>query len=402
MPDAAEKNRILSKISVAARTVLDRPKNLKLTHVIERGLSIRTRARLALAAAFLVATPTIFIGVMRTEDVALHASRLSEFDDYWKRLLETRIAIKELDLTIWSYSVEQELETGQDVLMAADYLKESVENMVRESPEELDLGPNSLFLGLALRLDSSIKRAVGNRSSIAEVRLNMLAMSKEIKAIEKRVIKIAKEERREALGSLSLVGRDQLILFLVLLFSIPIFVGFIPGWIIAPLSRLRQMAQKIEMGQIKDMPLRGRDEVALLARSLKSYFLRKEELDHKKSSKIFEMRNVLRSVINRVSEPVFIVDESLKINYTNERAANLLGLPSHQTEGKILSDCMYSPTIKKACEQAFIGHVSDASFDVTIEVTDGRTHSMQAKIGVVRNRDGEISRAVIVLFDVET
>jgi PAS domain S-box-containing protein len=170
---------------------------------------------------------------------------------------------------------------------------------------------------------------------------------------------------------------------------------------VAPLSRLRQMASKIDMGQIKEIPIRGRDEVAMLARSLKSYFLRKEEVDHKKSSKIFEMRNVLRSVINRVSEPIFIVDQTTKINYTNERAATLLGLPPHQTEGKILSDCMYSPAIKKACDQAFTGHATDALIDVSIEVADGRSHAMQAKIGVVRNRDGEISRAVIVLFDLE-
>lgn len=143
---------------------------------------------------------------------------------------------------------------------------------------------------------------------MAQARLSMMSMAKELKTVEKPVIDVARREWREALGSLSMVGRDQLILFLVLLFSIPIFVGFVPGWLVAPLSRLRQIASKIELGRLNDMPVSGRDEVAILARTLKSYYVRKDELDHKKSSKNFEMRNVLRAVINRVAEPVFIID----------------------------------------------------------------------------------------------
>lgn len=58
---------------------------------------------------------------------------------------------------------------------------------------------------------------------------------------------------------------------------------------------------------------------------------------------------------------------------------------------------MYSPAIKKASERAFSGDISEMSTDVTIEVSDGRSFHKHAKIGVVRNRDGDISRAVIVL-----
>lgn len=392
------KNRILSKISVAARTALAHPRNVELAHFIGAGPSIRARARLAIAAAFLIAAPTLFIGVMRTEDVAQHATALSEYDDYWKHILETRIALKELDLAIWAYSVEQEFENGQAVLAAIDFLKLSVGKMVVEKPGELELGPRGFLEGFVLRLEGLIKRAVANRGSMAQARLSIISLSKELKTIEQRVIEIARRERIGALGSLALVGRDQLILFLVLLFAIPVFVGFVPGWLVAPLTRLRQIASKIELGQLKDMPVTGRDEVAVLARSLKSYFHRKEEIDHKKSSKIFEMRNVLRSVINRVKEPVFIVDDSTKINYTNEAAAMLVGIPSHQMEGKQISDCMYSPVIKKMAEKAFTGDVTDNAIPVSIEVADGRSFSLQAKIGVVRNRDGEVSKAVVVLY----
>jgi len=398
MSPKSETNRILSKISVTAKTAILHPRNIELAHLVGAGPSIRARARMALAAAFLVAAPTLFIGVMRTEHVAAHAAKLNEYDDYRKQLLETRIAIKDLDLAIWAYSVEHEFETGQAVLSASEHVKRSLERLVIERPAGLDLGPRGFLEGLAMRLDGLIKRSVANRSSLAQARLNIITTQKELKPIEKRVVEIIKRERIEAHGSLSLVGRDQLLLFLVLLFALPVFVGFVPSWLVTPLSRLRQIASKIEQGSLKDIPVSGTDEVALLARSLKSYFMRKEELDQKKSSKIFELRNVLRSVINRVREPVFIIDRSSKINYTNDAAASLIGLPPHQMEGKLIFDCMYSQGIKKACENAFNGDVTDEAINVTIEVADGRAFSLSARVGVVRNRDGEIARAAIVLY----
>lgn len=392
------KNRILAKISVAAKTALNYPRQVELTQFFGTGPSIRARARLALAAAFLVAAPTLFVGVMRTEEVAEHASTLSEYDDYWKRILETRIAMKELDLAIWAFSVERELETGQAVLAASEMLKESVEELVKNRPKNLNIGPKGFFEALVSRLDGLIKRSVANRSSMAQARLSIISISKELKVVEGRVIDIAQNERKLALGSLSKVGRDQLVLFLILLFAIPLFVGFVPGWIVAPLTRLRQLASRIELGRLKELPIFGRDEVSHLAQTLKTYSLRKDELDHKKSSKIFEMRNVLRAVINRVKEPVLIVDGNSRINYTNEPAAVVVGLPPHQMEGKFISDCMYSPQIKRAIENAFSGDAVNEAFAVSIEVADGRTLALQCKIAVVRNRDGEVSRAVLVFY----
>lgn len=399
MPQPADKNRFLGRISVAARTAMAHPRHVEIAHFIGAGPSIRARARLALAAAFLVAAPTLFIGVMRTEEVSKHSATLSEYDDYWKRILETRIAVKELDLATWAYSAENEFENTQAVIGASDLLRLAITRMVAERPLDLDIGPKGFLEGLVDRLDGQVNRAVANRGSMAQARLNIISLSKELNTIEGRVIERAKSERKAALGSLSMVGRDQLILFLVLLFAVPVFVGFVPGWLVLPLNRLRQIASRIEMGQyLKDMPLHGGDEVAALARSLKSYFVRREELDQKKSSKIFEMRNVLRSVISRVSEPIFIVDSNIKINYTNEAAANLIGLPSHQIEGKLIGDCMYSPSLKKAAENVFEADETEESIPVEMEVANGQAVFMNAKIGVVRNRDGEVSRAVIVLY----
>lgn len=90
---------------------------------------------------------------MRTEDVARHAATLSDFDDYWKRLLETRIALKELDLAIWAYSSEPEFENSQAVLVASDYFKSVIDQMVTQKPVGFDIGPPGFFESLSSRLD---------------------------------------------------------------------------------------------------------------------------------------------------------------------------------------------------------------------------------------------------------
>src|SRR5580698_10616292 len=104
-----QKNKNLAKISVTAKTALLQSDS-KFKKFISAGPTIRARVRLSLLAAFLISAPALLIGVIRTEEVSYHAVRLSEYDDYTKRLLEIRIAIKELDLAIWEYSVESELE----------------------------------------------------------------------------------------------------------------------------------------------------------------------------------------------------------------------------------------------------------------------------------------------------
>jgi HAMP domain-containing protein len=397
MPEV-DKNRILGRISVAARTALAHPPKVELARFIKTGPTIRARARLALAAVFLIAAPILFIGVIRTEDVVNQASVLNEYDDYQKHLLETKIALKDLDIATLAYTLEHEFENLQAVLIASDYLKLATVQMMIDKPKSLEIGPEGFLEGLVERIDVQVRKAIDNHESMAQVRLSIISLTNELNNIEIKVIDILGREKKASLSSLSKVGRDQLILFLILLFAIPIFVVFVPSWLLVPLNRLKQIASKLELGQLlKDMPLEGRDEVAVLARSLKSYFLRRDELDQKKSSKIFEMRNILRSVINRVSEPIFIVDSHTKINYTNEAAALLLDMPVHQIEGKLISDCMHSPSLKKGAENVFLADAFEESIPVEMGVSSGNIF-MNAKIGVVRNRDGEVSRAVIVLY----
>lgn len=370
----------------------------KLSQYIGVGPSIRARARLALAAAFLVAVPMLLVAVLRSDHVFQHSHAMIEQEDYRRLLIQTRIALKNVDLALWAYVSEIDFDNGQGVFLASDELKQALVSLVKDKPKDIDLGPEGLLEALTARLDGMIRRALTSRSSFAPARLAMLTLDNELKSVENKIEFVASLERREALKSLSSVGRDLLVLLLILLFFIPIFVGLVPIWLVEPLSRLRQIAGKVELGKLKEMAVNGHDEVATLARTLKSTFLEKEELEQKKSSKIFEIRNILRSVLVRVREPIFIIDENERINYTNEAAAILLSIPSHQMEGKYLSDCMYSPGLNKASKRAFFGDVNEEAMRIHLEIANGRNYDLDAKIALVRNRDGEVSRVVIVLY----
>jgi PAS domain S-box-containing protein len=391
-------NKILAKISVAARTALTMPQG-QWRHYIGAGPSMRSRVRLALVVVFLVATPTLFIGVIRTEKVLQHTASLINHDDYLKYILEVKLALKELDIALWAFFSEAEFEYAQQAKRASEYLMQKISTLERERPDDIDIGPNAFIANLAQKLDNHIATAIANKSSAAPARLSMIALSKELTLIEQRVRKVAHNERKMALGILSRVGRDQLILFLILIFTLPVFIIFIPHWVIGPLSSLRHLAHNIDRTHLKDMAIKGKDEVALVARSLKAYVIHQEDLEYKKSSKIFEIRNILRSVLSRVEEPVFIIDDHFNINYTNEAAAYLIGLPSHQIEGRSIGDCLFCPLVKTIIERAFLYDISDEPYLITIEVADGRVFEREARIGVVRNRDGHISRAVMVLHE---
>lgn len=392
-----ESEQFLTKISVAARTLLNHPLTHEWKTNLSFGLSIRTRARVVLALLFLVTIPVFFIGVLRSEKVAQHAQVQSEYENFWRRVLEAKIAIKDLDIALWEYVVEREFENGQAALSASMAMKQAIGQLIIEKPVLVSVGPTDFLPGLALRIDAAIKRAIENYTSVSQIRLNVMSLLKEIKSVEKQIAILANKERQTTLKGLIRTSRDELLLLLILICSIPIFIGFLPIWLFRPLSRLRQLAGSMETMQFKDVKISGNDEIALVAKSVRNALKNEEETRNKMSSKIFELRNVLRSTIGRVEESVFIVDRNLKINYTNDAAANLVAIPQHQIEGTILTESIYCPVIRKALERAFVGDVEDECILVTLELSDGRSLTMNAYIGMVRNRDGEVSRAVLVL-----
>ena len=122
-----------------------------------------------------------------------------------------------------------------------------------------------------------------------------------------------------------------------------------------------------------------------------------EAQGQKKSAKIFEIRNVLRSVLGRTSEAIFILDPAGKISYTNDPAARLLGKETHHVEGADLEDVLFSPGLMKAVEKARHGDFEEGGIDVTIENDEGQVLPLHVFLGSVRDRQGDVSRIVLVV-----
>ena len=122
----------------------------------------------------------------------------------------------------------------------------------------------------------------------------------------------------------------------------------------------------------------------------------------KKSAKIFEVRNILRFVINKVNEPIAILDSNFKISYANEALADLINIPSHQIEGKTVNDFIISDDLKKQLQNAFLGFFNDEEFKITIRLLDAREYIVTSKIGIIRNRESNISRTVLVFSPIDS
>src|SRR5690606_21549620 len=172
-----------------------------------------------------------------------------------------------------------------------------------------------------------------------------------------------RDRARQAEVSVSLVGRDQIVLFLLLLFATPLFLGVAPGWMIALLVRLRGVAQRIEKGRIRDVVATGSDEVGDVTRSLRSALKRLDEQDHKQRSKLFELRRVLRATMAPVAEPIIIIGRAGKVDYANPAAATFLGREPHHIENTPFEELLHSPELTEAIKRARDGDIEAEGLD---------------------------------------
>ncbi|MDA0712912.1 MAG: PAS domain-containing protein [bacterium] len=390
----------------AAKTALSHPRHAELMQWIGTGPSIRARARLAMMTAFLVATPTLFIGVLRTDDVVRYARTLNINDIFRIKVSELRLTIERVRTAIWRYEAQPEKENERLLLKEVVMLRENLSYIVVEKPKDFYSNSLSQLNELSVKLEASIINGLNgiryspeqlSKTSMTFAMLSLITLSNEVANIENEVRTVLVPYRQSVIDSLSRVGRDQLILFLILLFAIPIFVGLTPGWLVAPLMRLKSMEHRIEQGQIRDLAVSGRDEISDLARALQSALVWREELDQRKTAKIFEMRNVLRSVINHLVEPVFIIDRDDHINYANEAAAQLLDVEIHNLEGSGLQEHVFAPELEQEIVKARDGDVRKDGFEITFEMSSGRVKTLIAHVSAVHERQGGVSRIVLVL-----
>lgn len=393
---------------------------------VDPGPSMKARARMMVGLAFALALPALLIGALRaataSDDVRIFIQVSAAAD--LARTVEQRIQAARAAL--WAFEAERNVDTGRRLRASLDQVGRSVLDLeqlltrLREDEafaaelqgwrEELNQEP--LLAGEAplARMRGAVGRVRRNVDPLIEARnqppdtaalrrahsaLETLARDAGTLAGHARELTRARARRAEL--TVSLVGRDEIVLFLLLLFSAPLLLGIAPGWMIAPLARLRGVAQRIESGRVREIAAGGHDEVAQVTLALRSALKRLEEQDHKQRAKIFEMRRVLRAAIGNVSDTVLIVGKAGKIDYANAAASNLLGKELHNLESVPLEEALFSVELPAAIERARSGDVEEAGLDVTIETAHDRVERLHATLTPVRNQEGQVTRVIVVL-----
>lgn len=370
------------------------------------GPSIRARARFALSLAFLIATPVLILSVVRASKVSEDSSLSLKYDVFARQVAKVRLNIEEVKTLLWRFDAQPELEHERAVQETVDTLRQAVVLLGRKIPDKSFEKPVALMGDMVNRAQNAITLAMqlregdeksGEQVAVARARLMMASITTDTTRLENVSQRQALAKEDAAQKALSNIGRDLLLSLLMLLFAIPIFVGILPGWLVSPLIRLKRMGQHIEAGRIRELQVSGKDEISQLAQVLQDALEWREELDNKKSAKIFEVRNVLRSVLTLVDVPVLILDRHRKVNYANQQAANLFALESHQLEGMNLLDQAFAPMLLEEVDKAFEGEITQSHFHEKLELADGRVHALQIRLVGVRSREGEVSRVVVVL-----
>ncbi len=395
---------ITRKLSVAA---------FGTSHFVGTGPSIRQRARLTILSAFLLSLFALGAGVWRNTTAVESAETFVLYDQCGDEVRRIQGDVAGVEAAAWRYQARPGFDNERRLQNAFDGISRRVVRLIQSSQgrgndDDLICVPfkNKVTdLALAIRrARTSVDVAVSTKRE-GQMDLQALERAREaLVTLSTACEKLILQTRTRAEGShdvlrenLSRIGRDQLVVFLMTFLLGLGMVFFGPDWVITSLQRLRGITQRIELGKFKDLVIKGRDEVSLVAGALQKTLMHYEEQGQKKSAKIFEIRNVLRAVLAGNSEPVFIMDPSGKIAYTNEPAAHMLGKESHHVEGSDLEDVLFSPELMKAVEKARHGDIDADGVAVTIENDEGQVLPLHVVLGNVRDRQGDISRIVLVV-----
>lgn len=383
------------------------------SHKVGGGPSIRQRARLTIFSAFILSLLALGVGVFRTSNAEEKARTFVAFDQCGDSVRQIQGMVAGVQSESWRYQARPGVDTERRLQNAFDAVSRKIVQLIQTSQgshkdaSELCMPFKNQVSDLALavrRARESVDTAFTTRQ---EGRMDLQALERAREALVTlwgACEKLIKRTQQEALGShdvlgetLSHTGRDQLVVFLITFLLGMGMVFFGPDWVIASLVRLRGITQRIELGRFKDLRIQGKDEVSLLALSMQKTLVHYEEQGNKKSAKIFEIRNTLRGVLDRNSEPIYILDPTGKVSYTNGPGARLLGKEPHHVEGADLDDVLFSPELMKAVERARHGDIEEAGVDVTIENVEGQVLPLHVALGSVRDRQGDVSRIVLVV-----
>lgn len=387
--------------------------------------SIRVRSRTVLVIVCLLTSLPLLFAAVRLTSAESHATTFEHAYRIGERCRDIQISLERVRAGLWRYEAESNVDSGQSLRSALDALARShllaartigrelqdpafaktVAGWVDSSGAELlpkasPLGALSAAVGRTRRAIDPVIVAGTKKAPVDEaVRKAHYALSSaetNIQDVQGRARKLMQDSLKTSVGALSYAGRDQLVFFLLLVFIGPLIVGFGPGLIAAPLSRLRAVANQIGTGRMREVRISGRDEVSELAQILQRQMTKLEKKDALKTRKIFEMRKLLRAVLHHIREPVLVIGRQDVIDYANEQASDLFGQETHHLERKPLDEVCFAPDLLDAIESARVGESNDAGVDISLEVASGQVRQYHVFLGAIEDQTGRATRVVLV------
>jgi PAS domain S-box-containing protein len=393
------------------------------------GPSMRARARILVVAAFAIALPALIVGMLRIDAAESESQVLAEVSSLTIVFRELRVRI--LDARMATYRVEAE--PTPDARRA---LKIALDQLAREildaegALEEILASPTApLAVALAnwtanegddtpLAMTDPLRRV---KENISQARVSLeptlrirqgarpegalarrahegfQAAERDVVDLMRQATMLARDRARRNAESISRAARDQLVLFLLMLSIMPLLMTLGPSWMTAPVERLRGAARRIASGRGRELIPSSDDEVGEVTRALKDALTRLEESDQKKTHKIFEMKKLIRALLARLDEVVFVVGRAGQVDYVSDRATRVLGSEKHHLEGKPLEDVCFSPQLVDSIDRVRAGNTADKDIPIVLEPADGRVLNMSASVVGVQDQDGRVSRVVVVL-----
>lgn len=400
---------------------------------IDAGPSMQNRARLMVAFAFLLAMPATLLGALRASQAAADVDLFSEAQLIANESRQLQLRAQRARAALWRYEADAGVDSARnlktlldDLSRASLGLEERLLQAYRTEALRVELaswqdgasGEPLLESEAPLRrlrgAVGRVRRAVDpivqrelrrddeagetGEGAIRRAHTALEAVTRDAAALADSAQGFTERRMQHADDSVSVVGRDQIVLFLLLLFTFPLFIALGPGWMIAPLSYLRGLAQRIERGkQARDPVAQGNDEIAAVTRALRAALRRLEETDKKQKHKIFEMGRLLRAIIAPLQDAVLVVNPNQKIAYANAAAASLLGRETHHLESCPVDEACWSAQLQDALSRARSGDIDDQGLDVSMEMLDGRVMQIHVQLATVRDQAGEIARVVVVM-----
>jgi len=391
------------------------------------GPTIKSRARLMVGIAFVLTLPALLLGVVRASDAGNDARVFLRAEHVSAEAFSAQRYVLQVRVALWAFEAQPGVDSGRRLAASLDDLARALIELERELRSlqadsafmsELEswregIGEGPLTAGEAplkhmrsatgrvrQSIDPEIRRVKTTAPRSAALRRAHAALDtldNDSRALTRRAGGLVQGRAHDAESAINLVGRDIIVLFLFLLFSAPVVLAIGPPWMIAPLVRLRGLAQRIKSGHAREINVSGHDEVAEVGRGLKSALARLESQDHKQRAKIFEMRRVVRAAIAKVSDPVLIVGRQGKVDYANAATATLLGRELHHIESAPIDEVLFSPGLTSAIDDARTGDLPAEGIEVQIETEDERVETVNAELESVRSQDGQVSRVVVVL-----